>query len=218
MLRKAFRLPEEFRNIAANELPLANGARMLDRRLQWLAFAGGLIGVLCAFKLTRHYAPPSHIAPRGVSTPAPAIELYDQSAPSKIVRLETYLGRQRVLVVFFDGAAGAHSSDVLSYLRDNWQRLRHATIQVIAVSTALPQDNRKDIARYGDFPFPLLSDPDFHVHRDWGRIDAKTAKPLFGLIPVDRKGWVTASAESGKPLVTNDWKSLVESQIAANEI
>ena len=69
---------------------------------------------------------------------------------------------------------------------------------MIAISTALPQDNRKDIAKYGDFPFPLLSDPDFHVHRDWGRIDVKTARPLSGLILVDRKGWITSSGESGR--------------------
>ena len=72
-----------------------------------------------------------------------------------------------------------YASPTLGYLRDHWKRLRHANIQVIAISTALPQDNRKDIAKYGDFPFPLLSDPDFHVHRDWGRFDVKTARPFL---------------------------------------
>jgi peroxiredoxin len=211
-------LPEESNHKVVNGLPLAKSARSIDKRVVLLVMAGGIIGALCAFKLTRHYAPPGRIASRSVSMPAPAVELYDQSAPSKIVRLEAYLGRQRVLVVFFDGQAGAHASTTLGYLRDNWKRLRHANIQVIAISAALPQDNRKDIARYGDFPFPLLSDPDFHVHRDWGRIDVKTTKPLPDLILVDRKGWIASSGDSGTPLVANDWKSLVENQIAANDI
>jgi peroxiredoxin len=201
-----------------NGLRLANSVRIIDKRLLLLATAAGIIGGLCAFKLGRHYPPPGRIAARAASMPAPAVELYDQSSPSRIVRLEAYLGRQRVLVVFYDGQAGPHASTILDYLRDNWNRLRHANIQVIAISTALPQENRRETAQYGDFPFPLLSDPDFRVHRIWGRIDAKTGRPLFGLFLVDRKGWTTASGDSGVPLATNDWKSLVESQIASHEI
>jgi peroxiredoxin len=190
----------------------------LDKRLLLLALAAATISGLCAFKLARHYPPQTSIPARPVAKPAPGVELYDQSSPSKIVRLESYLGRERVIVVFFDRRAGAHASSILNSLRENWSRLRHANIHVLAISTALPQENRKDIAQYGAFPFPLLSDPDLHVHRDWGRLEPKTSKPLFGLFLVDRKGWVPWSEESNKPQVTKDWKTVVDDQITSHEL
>lgn len=192
--------------------------RKLDKRLLLLALAGGVIGGLCAFKWARRYPPPSSIPARAVARPAPDVELYDQSSPSQLVRLEAFLGRERVIVVFFDGQAGAHASEILNYLRENWSRLRHSNIHVIAISTALPQENRKDIASYGAYPFPLLSDPDLHVHRDWGRLKPKAPQPLFGLFLVDRKGWVSWSDEVGAPEATKDWKTAVENQIASHEL
>ncbi len=198
--------------------PQANVGRIWDKRLLLLALAAGIIGGLCAFKLARRYPPQTSIPARAVTRPATGVELYDQSAPSKIVRLESYLGRERIIVVFFDGHAGAHASPVLGYLRENWNRLRDANIRVIAISTALPQQNRKDIAQNGAFPFPLLSDPDFHVHRDWGRLESETSKPLFGLFLVDRKGWVAWSEKTNQPQVTSEWKRAVEDQIKSHEL
>jgi mycoredoxin-dependent peroxiredoxin len=196
----------------------ANAGRSVDKRVLFLGLAAAIIGGLCAFKLARHYPPQHSIPARPAARPAPGVELYDQSSPSKIVRLESHLGRERVIVVFFDGAAGAHVSPILIYLRDNWNRLRDANIRVLAISAALPQENRKDIAQHEAFPFPLLSDPDFHVHREWGRFEPEKSKPLFGLFLVDRKGWVAWSEASGKPLVSQDWKSAVEEQIRSHEL
>jgi peroxiredoxin len=195
-----------------------NIGRDLDKRLLWLALAAAILVGLCVFKFARRYPAPSSIPARPGTRLAPGIELYDQNSPSQIVRLEAYLGRERVFVVFFDGQAGAHASTMLSYLRENWNRVRRANIRVIAISTALPQENRKDIARYEAFPFPLLSDPDLQIHRAWGRFDAKRAKPLSGLFFVDRKGWVASSAESSVPMITEDWKSVVNDQISSHEL
>jgi peroxiredoxin len=89
-------------------------------------------------------------------------------------------------------------------------RLHKAGIQVMAISTALPQENRRMAASHGTFPFPLLSDPGLEVHEAWGRVDSKTHKTLPGVFLVDRKGLVAWSAVSNKPLPTDDWKSLVD--------
>jgi peroxiredoxin len=187
----------------------------MDKRVLLLALSGAVIAGLCAFKATRTYSPPSTVAARPIAEPAPPFELYDQSSPSQFVRLFGYLGRQRVLVVFFDGRAGAHASDVLNRLRDEWNRLRQAEVHVMAISTALPQENRKDIAQHAAFPFPLLSDPDFHVHRAWGRFDEATGTPQQGVFLVDRKGWVTWSLETNAPRTLDDWESAVERLLAS---
>jgi thioredoxin-dependent peroxiredoxin len=190
----------------------------MDKRVSVLVSAAAVIGGLCAFKATRHYPPQGSVAPRAIVEPAPEFELYDQTAPSRIVRLEGYLGRNRMIIAFFDGKAGAHASTVLNRLRDDWTRLRHAGIYVMAISTALPQENRKDIARHGEFPFPLLSDPDFHVHRAWGCLDESSGKPRTGVFLIDRKGWVAWSRQTNAPQPVENWQSAVEQLIAANDI
>jgi peroxiredoxin len=170
-----------------------------DRRLWLLGAAAVVIVALCAFRATRTYAPQSTTSEASVSGPAPPFELYDQNSPSHLVRLSTYLGRQRVFVVFYDGSKGAHQSRELDRLRAEWSRLRKADAYVLAISQALPQQNRKDMAEHGTYPFPLLSDVDFSVYRAWGRYDEQKKQPLEGVFLVDRKGEVVWSREADRP-------------------
>jgi len=180
-----------------------------DRRLWLLAAAAVVIVVLCAIRATRTYAPQSTATAAPLTGPAPAFELYDENSPSHLVRLSTYLGRQRVFVVFFDGSKGAHRSHALDVLRAEWPRLRKADVYVMAVSKALPQENRKDIAGHGKYPFPLLSDVDLSVHQAWGRYDELRRLPLEGVFLVDRKGQVAWSRASGGPEPVGDFEATV---------
>jgi peroxiredoxin len=180
-----------------------------DRRLWLLAAAAVVIVVLCAIRATRTYAPQLNATAAPLTGPAPAFELYDQNSPSHLVRLSTYLGRQRAFVVFFDGTKGAHRSHALDVLRAEWPRLRKADVYVMAVSKALPQENRKDMAGYGQYPFPLLSDVDLSVHQAWGRYDEQRRVPLEGVFLVDRKGQVAWSRESGGPEPVGDFQATV---------
>jgi peroxiredoxin len=182
----------------------------MDKRILFLLPAAALIAGLCIFKATRNPRPQVTTGSTPLVEPAPLFELYDQSYPSHLVRLEAFMGRQRVFVVFFDGPAGAHQSSALKRLRADYTRLRKADVYVLAISTALPQENRKIIAQHGDFPFPLLSDPDLRVHRLWGRIDATTGKPLAGVFLVDRKGAVNWSPVSNTPQPPADWQSVLQ--------
>lgn len=184
----------------------------MDKRVLLLGVAGIAIAGLCAFRVLRTDVPrpSSEVHAATIEEPAPPFELYDQNSPSHLVRLEGYLGRHRVIVVFFDGRAGAHRSAVLKHLRDEWPQLRKAGIYVMAISTALPQENRKIIGEHGEFPFPLLSDPDFHVHRAWGRFDEKQGKPLEGVFLIDRKGAVRWSTRDNAPQPADDWNSAID--------
>ena len=99
--RKNSKLLEECDHTKMSGLP-TNIGRGLDKRLLWLALAAAIIVGLCVLKFARHYPCRRAASPRCAGArPAPGIELYDQSSPSKIVRLEAYLGRERVFVVFF---------------------------------------------------------------------------------------------------------------------
>ena len=170
-----------------------------DRRLWLLAAAAVVIVVLCAIRATRTYAPQLNATAAPLTGPAPAFELYDQNSPSHLVRLSSYLGRQRAFVVFYDGLPGAHRSHALDVLRTEWPKLRKADIYVMAISKALPQENRKNMSQHGKYPFPLLSDVDLSVHRAWGRYDEERRQPLEGVFLVDRKGQVAWSRENGGP-------------------
>jgi peroxiredoxin len=188
-----------------------------DRRLWLLAAAAVVIGVLCVFRATRTYAPQSTATASGLTAPAPAFELYDEKSPSHLVRLSSYLGRKRVFVAFYNGSKGANRSHLLEVLRAEWPRLRKADIYVMAVSKALPQENRKDMAEHGKFPFPLLSDVDLSVHRAWGRYDEARHQPLEGVFLVDRAGRVAWSRKSDAPEPLSDLESTVAADMSGGE-
>ena len=183
-----------------SENDLTDLPRTRDRRPWLLAAAAVVIVGLCVFRATRTYPPQSTSIEAPLSLPAPAFELYDENSPSHLVRLSAYLGRQRVLIAFYDGKRGPHASPALERLRADWAKLRKADVYVLAISTALPQENRKDVAKYGAYPFPLLSDVDLSVHKAWGRYDEEHGRPFEGVFLVDRKGEVAWSRDTGAPL------------------
>ena len=130
-----------------------------------------------------------------------------------LVRLGGFLGRHRVIVLFFDGEAGADKDRELLRLRERIDELKAHDVKVIAVSTALPQENRAAMTadRAGPFPFPLVSDfdptsPDgaWRIHRRWGRVDASTGKLLTGVFAIDRKGQVLFTGDSPRPMENVD--------------
>ena len=132
---------------------------------------------------------------------------------NRLVRLGGFLGRHRVIVLFFDGEVGADKDTELLRLRARFDELKAHDVKVLAVSTALPQENRAAMTteRAGPFPFPLVSDFDptsldgaLRIHRQWGRLDAKTGTPLPGAFAIDRKGQVLFAGDSPKPMENVD--------------
>ena len=72
--------------------------------------------------------------------PAPQFQLYDQQ--SQIVRLARYLGRDKLLIAFYDGSQGPEESVLLGQLRERFPELHRARAAVLAISASRPSENR----------------------------------------------------------------------------
>lgn len=165
-------------------------------RVMVLPLAAVIIVGLVAFKLSQ---PPQ---PRTLATleerrPAPKFAALDSH--NELVKLERYLGRQEVLLIFFDGDTGADRDPVLLRARQQFDALKRRGVQVVAVSAAIPQLNRQAMDRSGKFPFPLLSDPEFYIHQMWGRYNENQLETQTGVFLIDRAGRVAWSGEFPRP-------------------
>ncbi|WP_019948072.1 thioredoxin-dependent thiol peroxidase [Hymenobacter aerophilus] len=96
--------------------------------------------------------------------PAPAFEAPDQNGT--VHRLADYAGR-KVALYFYpkDDTSGctAQACD----LRDNYQQLQAAGIQVLGVSIDSAKSHQKFTAKH-ELPFPLLVDEDKKLVQDYG--------------------------------------------------
>jgi len=178
-------------------------------RVLFLPLAAALIFVAVEYRLRQ---PESTGPVRGTDSlvrrrPPPALEGTDSA--NRYFRLDRYLGRQEVLVVFFDRATGANGNPVLAELKKQTQMLRKRGIAVVAVSSALPQENRQ-AGFETPVPFVLVTDPDqvWKYHRQWGRLDLDTGTATPGVFYVDRKGHV--ETDRRQPVAVEEPLSLIQ--------
>ncbi|MBL8817121.1 MAG: redoxin domain-containing protein [Planctomyces sp.] len=135
--------------------------------------------------------------------PAPLFELFDQK--SRLVKLNAFLNRHPILVVFFDGDKGPDNSEVLRKLRDYYPALKENGVIVLAVSNVLPQQNR---SRAEPFPFPLLSDVagagSPSVVADWGCAepadDPEMIRVRNAMFFINQAGYVAWEDKYPKPV------------------
>lgn len=170
----------------------------MDRRLIIVLLAGLLIAGVCVYRV-RTNQPLDYAAQVQAATiflPAPLFEGVDEH--NQMYRLAAYVGRHRIVILFYDGVAGADRSPELLSLRDHAEDLKRLDVKAVAVSQAIPQENRKALAIMGELPGPLISDVDGSIHRRWGRM-AIDGKPMTGLFLIDRKGAVAFHAGSPRP-------------------
>ena len=106
-----------------------------------IPIAAAVIAGLVLLKLTRQYEPQAELQSAAVVRPAPLLKLYDQN--SELVRLkERYIGRTKLLIVFYDGTRGPEASPVLTTLRERYADVHAAGAAVLAISAARPSENR----------------------------------------------------------------------------
>ena len=173
---------------------------MLDRvwrpRVLVLPIAAAVIVGLVAFKMLQ--SPQSRsLGTLNERRLAPKFSALDSD--NKLVKIERYLGRQEVLLIFFDGDVGADRDPVLLRVRQQFPELKRRGVHVVGVSPAIPQYNRQAMERSGKFPFPLLSDPEYFIHRLWGRYDEDRRESQTGVFWIDRAGQVAWSGQSPRP-------------------
>jgi len=194
---------------------------MIPRRLLLLLAAGGLIFGLVIFREYqlaewRETAPPVRAAPRRL---APRFEVTDHHR--HFVKFERFLGRQRVVLLFFDAERGAASDPSVQALADNFDVLKRAGIEVVAISDNTPYANQQEEKKWGrEFPFPLLTDVTRNggispVHHLYGLYDSRHRKAQNGLFLVARDGTVPVGP-GGKPLPVADIEATIR-QLCAGE-
>ena len=169
-----------------------------------IPISAAVIAGLVVFKWTRRYEAPADDIAFDVR-PAPYFQLEDTH--SRMVRLKSYIGRSKLLIVFFDGSQGPDHSELLSQLGDNYREIHATGAVVLAISAARPSQNRygvnlehlkinpagansseQDELRY---PFTLLSDIlDYAVHRQYGAFDDRSGKSREAVLVVDRAGLI----------------------------
>jgi peroxiredoxin len=136
-----------------------------------------------------------------------AFQVHDEH--SRIVRSGAYLGRHRMLIVFFDAAQAGEPNGLLQRVRAAYARLHETKAIVWAISARRPAELREIAERYGPFPFPLLSDVvDHQARRQFGLLDPAAEFQPEAVVVVDRAGRV-GSIFSGPDGLgeTGDWVS-----------
>jgi len=111
----------------------------MPRRILILPISALVIVLLCLYGLSRKKDASLQRAALPVAKRSARFllfELYDQN--NKTVRLERYLGRHPILLVFFDQRTGADGDPVFMRLREELNRLKRENVIVLGISTALP--------------------------------------------------------------------------------
>jgi peroxiredoxin len=180
---------------------------MKDRRLIFVLALGVLIATVTIARIVTNQPQTyeEQVAAAVMMRPAPGFEALDSEG--HLVRLSAWLGRHRIILVFFDGERGADQDADLLKLRDRFAELKDTDVKIVGVTLSIPQINRAAMDRAGGtFPFPLVSDIDFQspegtmrIHRHWGRLDAIGEQPLKGVFLIDRKGQVAYVGPIPKP-------------------
>lgn len=128
---------------------------------------------------------------------APDFVLPDQDG--KDVKLSSFRGKQKVVLVFYPGDMTPGCTMQLCAIRDDWSKFVSADTAVFGVNHGDKDSHQRFIKMHG-FPFPLLIDKDKKVSAKFGAIMS-----LFGhkvikrsVVGVDKQGKI-AFIKRGMP-------------------
>lgn len=103
-----------------------------------------------------------------------------------------------VVLIFYQGYSCPHCVMHLRAMEDQKADFDHAQATIAAISADTVAESKDSIGLYGDFAFPLLSDPDHAVAKEYGMMfDAKTA--YHGVVVINSDGVVKFIWRGSKP-------------------
>ncbi|MFQ3598319.1 MAG: peroxiredoxin [Chloroherpetonaceae bacterium] len=131
-----------------------------------------------------------------VGTKAPDFSLLDQHGKS--VSLASFKGK-KVLLVFYPGDNTPVCTAQLCSYRDNFSAFEEAGIQILGISTD-GAASKKNFAEKYQFPFPILSDKDKVVSKQYDALS------FFGVsqrayVLIDEEGTVSYAHSELLPVV-----------------
>ncbi len=113
-----------------------------------------------------------------LGTVAPQVELSDHR--KQTWRLRDRLERGPVVLVFYYGYHCNHCVGQLFALHDDMARFRELGAEVVAISADPPELTRERFRQYGEFGFPVLTDPGNKLAKAFG-----VYQPASGTMPED---------------------------------
>jgi len=118
---------------------------------------------------------------------APAFEAED--GDGNPVSLDGLLEKGPLVLYFYPKDFTPVCTREACFFRDNHTELADLSATVVGVRTDDPGSHRA-FARVHDLPFPLLSDPDRRIARDYGAVGALGLRTLRVTYVIDRAGTV----------------------------
>ncbi|HVX85961.1 MAG TPA: redoxin domain-containing protein [Phycisphaerae bacterium] len=109
--------------------------------------------------------------------------------------------RGPVLIIFYLGYECPRCVAGLRDIESQLDAIRAAGTQVVAISPDTFDDLKKSADAFGDFPFPLLADPDEIVFRAYGLVfgAGKDATVFHGCYVADKDGNLAFAMKSSHP-------------------
>lgn len=164
-------------------------------RLLWvLPVAAVVLTGMTAWKLSQ---PPQTPAPEipdaSAVRVAPLFELRDPDGG--VVRLATFSGRHKLLIVFFQASKSFEDSPVLTELTRGFGTIHEQQPRIFAIGTQQAGIYRRwREASDSVPPCTVLSDLlEPYVYQRWGAVDPKSRKPVEAVFIVDSAGLIRRS-------------------------
>jgi len=107
------------------------------------------------------------------------------------VSLENELKKSPVLVIFYLGADCLHCVEQMNVFAPMVKEYADRNIKLMAVTLETMEALSKTVGKYsdsGEFPFPIVADPQLAVFKKYRAYDDFEKKPLHGTFLIDQKG------------------------------
>ncbi len=184
---------------------VANDARAYLHKVGKTDLSEGLVSILS----DRSLSPVPTMEHPLLNQPAPEFQL--RNVDGQLQSLTEISGGGPVIVVFYYGYGCSHCVAQLFGLNDDWRHFEELGVQIVAISSDLPEHTAEKYKEYGQFDFAVLSDPDNAVAQQYGTYTPKEGEQgevqLHGTFLVTPEGQVVWANTGHQPFIDN--KSLL---------